>query len=264
MIKLISSEWLKIKRTSIKRITFLLPFLISGCIIGYVALHKRGDHFEVDIFETFFEVWAIFIIPIIISVFAGQIVYEEELAGSFNGFLSERFSRYRLYLGKFFIISIVCAITLILGTSVFCIGMTMFFSDTVHIEIFFIAGVLLLLLGILPLIAIHLWISFVYGIGASVGMGIIGLLAAAMIGGSELGNNIWQFIPWALPIRLVKAIGPYPEFVGGMAKPPQLISSGWATTQLLSGVISVIIYLIIMLSCGIVRFYRWEGRKHYE
>ncbi|RKW32020.1 MAG: lantibiotic immunity ABC transporter MutG family permease subunit, partial [Lachnospiraceae bacterium] len=50
----------------------------------------------------------------------------------------------------------------------------------------------------------------------------------------------------------------------GMAKPPQLISSGWATTQLLSGIISVIIYLIIMLGCGIVWFYRWEGRKHYE
>ena len=264
MIKLILSEWLKIKRTSIKRITFLLPFLISGCIIGYIAVHKRGDHFEADIFETFFEVWAIFIIPIIISVFAGQIVYEEELAGSFNGFLSERFSRYRLYLGKFFIISIVCTITLILGTSVFCIETAIFFPGTVHIEIFFIAGVLLLLVGILPLIAIHLWISFVYGIGASIGMGIIGLLMTTMIGGSELGNSIWRFVPWALPIRLVKAIGPYLEFSANMAKPPQLISSGWATTQLLSGIISVIIYLIIMLGCGIVWFYRWEGRKHYE
>lgn len=264
MIKLILSEWLKIKRTSIKRITFLLPFLISGCIIGYIALHKRSDHFEADIFETFFEVWAIFIIPIIISVFAGQIVYEEELAGSFNGFLSERFSRYRLYLGKFFIISIVCAIILILGTSVFCIGTAIFFPGAVHIEIFFIAGMLLLLVGILPLIAIHLWISFVYGIGASIGMGIIGLLTTTMIGGSELGNSIWQFVPWALPIRLVKAIGPYLEFYANMAKPPQLISSGWATTQLLSGIISVIIYLIIMLGCGIVWFYRWEGRKHYE
>lgn len=146
----------------------------------------------------------------------------------------------------------------------FCIGTAIFFPGTFHIEIFFIAGVLLLLVGILPLIAIHLWISFVYGIGASIGMGIIGLLMTTMIGGSELGNSIWQFVPWALPIRLVKAIGPYLEFSANMAKPPQLISSGWATTQLLSGIISVIIYLIIMLGCGIVWFYRWEGRKHYE
>ena len=264
MIKLILSEWLKTKRIALRWIIFLLPFLMSGCIIGYIVLHGRGDHFEADNFKTFFEVWAIFIMPIVISIFTGQIVYEEELAGSFNGFLSERFRRYRLYLGKFFIVSILSAITLILGTVIFCTGMAIFFPGTVHTEIFFIAGVLLLLLGVLPLIAIHLWISFLYGIGSSIGMGIIGLLMAAMIGGSELGNNIWQFIPWALPIRLVKAVGPYLEFSADMVKPPQLISSGWATTQILSGMISVIIYLIIILICSIVWFGSWEGRKHYE
>ena len=62
--------------------------------------------------------------------------------------------------------------------------------------------------------------------GTSIGTGIIGLLTAAIIGGTELGNNIWQFIPWALPIRLVKAIGSYLEFSADMINPPVLIASG--------------------------------------
>ena len=100
MIRLILVEWLKTKRTAIRWITFLLPILISGCIIGCTVVHGRYNYFEMNIFKTFFEALAIFIVPPGVSILTAQVVYEEELAGGFNMFLSEKFPRYKLYLSK--------------------------------------------------------------------------------------------------------------------------------------------------------------------
>ena len=264
MIRLILVEWLKTKRTAIRWITFLLPILISGCIIGYTVVHGRYNYFEMNIFKTFFEALAIFIVPPGVSILTAQVVYEEELAGGFNMFLSEKFPRYKLYLSKFCILNIILITVVFLTTAMFFIGTAVFLPEILKISAFFIIGSVLTILGTLPIIAIHLWLSFSYGMGTSIGTGIIGLLTAAIIGGTELGNNIWQFIPWALPIRLVKAIGPYLEFSADMINPPVLISSGWTVGQFLTGIISAGTYLAIAIIGGIIWFNKWEGKRYYE
>jgi len=67
-----------------------------------------------------------------------------------------------------------------------------------------------------------------------------------------------------LPIRLVKAIGPYLEFSADMINPPVLISSGWTVGQFLTGIISAGTYLAIAIIGGIIWFNKWEGKRYYE
>lgn len=46
----------------------------------------------------------------------------------------------------------------------------------------FLTAAVLVILGTLPLLALHLWISFAWGMGASVGISMGGLLMAAILG----------------------------------------------------------------------------------
>lgn len=43
------------------------------------------------------------------------------------------------------------------------------------------------------------------GLGASLGLGAVGLLLAAVVGGTSLGNGVWAFVPWAWPVRIMVA-----------------------------------------------------------
>ncbi|EAF6627313.1 MULTISPECIES: lantibiotic immunity ABC transporter MutG family permease subunit [Enterococcus] len=264
MIGLISSEWLKTKRTMVRWITFFLPVLFSGLLVGYFALRGTSSDFQMEAFQTFFEAWTIFIIPVGIGILSGYIIHEEELAGGFNGFLSAKLPRYKLYLGKFIPLSLILMTSTFLATIVFCIGMIIAFPGVLNLWLFFILAAILVVIGTLPLIAIHLWVSFAWGMGASIGVGIAGLLVAALTGGTGLGNSTWQFIPWAWPVRLAKNLSPYLEFTADMTTPPPLVSSGWAVEQFLMGITSVGICLIVVLVSGIIWFNKWEGRKYYE
>ncbi|MBC2576282.1 lantibiotic immunity ABC transporter MutG family permease subunit [Peptostreptococcus canis] len=264
MVRLISSEWMKTKRTMVRWINFFLPLLISGCIIGYVALRGMSSDFQMTTFQTFFEIWTIFVIPIGVGILAGYVVHQEELASSFNGFLSLRLPRYKLYLVKFFPLSIIIMISTFLATIVFYIGITLIFPELSNIWLFFLIAAILVIIGTLPIIAIHLWVSFAWGTGVSIGIGICGLLMAGLIGRTSLGNSIWQFIPWTVPVRLVKNLSPYLLFSANMTTPPPLVSSGWAVKQFLIGITSVGVCLFIVLLCGMIWFSKWEGRKYYE
>lgn len=98
MIKLLSSEWLRAKRTAVQWLTLCMPIIFSLCVVFYLTT-KSGSTQEFA-FEGFFTVWTVFIIPIGVGILAGFIVQEEELAGNFNGFLCVGISRVRLYSGK--------------------------------------------------------------------------------------------------------------------------------------------------------------------
>ena len=94
------------------------------------------------------------------------------------------------------------------------------------------------------------------------GMG--GLVTAAIIGKTVLGDKVWMFIPWAWPFRLAKLPGAYLGFTAGMNMPPAEISSGAVLQQLIIGTAAVLICLVACYVGGIIWFNKWEGRRHYE
>lgn len=50
-MKLLSSEWLRTKRTAIRWLTFCMPIVFASLMIGYIALRK--DVAETFIYEVF-------------------------------------------------------------------------------------------------------------------------------------------------------------------------------------------------------------------
>ncbi len=263
MMKLLSSEWLKTKRTAIRWFTFCMPAVYAALIIGYIALRGVDINTQVLVFQIFFEAWTAFVIPLDVGILSGFIVHQEELAGNFNGFLAAKVSRYKLYLGKFGLLFVTMTTSTLIATIVLCVGLNVFLGLLIDWQIF-VASAILVVIGTIPLLALHLWASFAWGMGASIGISIGGLLMAALIGATGLGDKIWQFIPWAWPVRLAMLPGVYLQFMPDMQVTPESISSGFVLNQLATGLIAVAICLAVALVGGMVWFDKWEGRKFYE
>ncbi len=263
-MKLLSSEWLKTKRTAVRWLTFCMPVVYGLLIIGYVALRGIDENTQMLVFQSFFEGWTAFIIPLGAGILSGFIVHQEELAGSFNGFLSSKVSRHSLYLGKLSILILTMTASTFIATVVLCVGLNVVFPGVLIGWPIFIAAAILVVIGTIPLLALHLWASFAWGMGASIGISIGGLLMAALVGATSLGNKIWQFIPWAGPVRLAKQAGAYLQFTPDMQVAPEIISSGFVLNQLATGLVAVAVCLVAALIGGIVWFNKWEGRKSYE
>lgn len=251
MIGVLSSEWLKTKRTAIRWITFFIPVVIALCVVFYLI--ARPEVTYKFVFEGYFTVWTAIIIPVGVSLLSGFIIHEEELAGEFNGFLNTGVSRIKLYLGKFFILIFCIAVSTFISSLIICVGMNIVIPDEVNISLFMMAS-LLAVIGTLPILAIHLWVSFSWGMGASIGISMGGILMAALIGGTSLGNKIWMFVPWAWPVKMSMFPSIYLQTFSSTSIYPR------AESQLIGALNLTGIGLVIFLIGGILWFNRWEGR----
>lgn len=261
-MKILLSEWIKTKRTPTRWLTFLVPIIFSLFVIWYISIRPMTPDIPIFLFEIFFMVWTVIIIPLGAGLISGLMIHQEELAGSFTGFLGTKLPRRDLYLGKFIMLIFLAAVSIIIGVLTLILGISFIPNMSMFWPIFIIAT-LMAIIGVIPLLAFHLWISFAWGMGASIGIGGGGLLIAA-ITATGLGDKIWYFIPWAWPVRLSMLPGAYLLYKSDMNFPPEIISSGIIIKQAINGLIPAAIFLVIMLVGGIIWFKRWEGRKVYE
>ena len=259
MLNLLLSEWLRTKRTAVRWLTFCMPVIFSLCTAAYLA--AREGSAQAFAFEGFFTIWTVFIIPAGIGVLAGFIVQEEELAGNFSGFLGTGLSRVRLYAGKFLLLFFCVAVCTFIAVLLLCAGMKAAMPAGVTVWVF-VAGATLTVIGTLPLLALHLWISFAWGMGASVGISFGGLLMAAILGLTGLGSGLCPLIPWTWPVKLGMLPGTY--FLKHTVSLPQAeITSGLIKTAS-TGLSAAAAGLIVFLIGGMIWFNIWDGRKSYE
>lgn len=259
MSKLLSSEWLRTKRTAIRWLTFCMPVFFSLCAVAYLVGRTGGT--EEFAFEGFFTLWTVFIIPLGVGILAGFVVHEEEPAGNFNGFLCFAISRTKLYLGKFLLLLFCLTACTMTAALILCIGMEIWMPAGAHIWLFMVAA-LLAIVGLLPLLAVHLGISFMCGMGASIGISMGGILMAALLGLTGPGSKVWPFVPWTWPIKLGMLPGSYFLKETVNASTSRIISETMHTAFI--GLVAVVVGLGVSLIGGIIWFNRWEGRKGYE
>lgn len=261
-IQILSAEWLKTKRTPVRWLAFLTPVAFAAVIIWYFSLKPGTPDLRPEIYETFFGFWAALVIPPGAGLLTGIMIHQEELAGDFNGFLGSKLPRACLYLAKLIMLILLSTASTLLGTLLLVAGMYYVLNIPVPGSIF-IAAAIMAELGALPLLALQLWVSLAWGMGASTGIGGGGLLIAALMI-TSLGDKIWQFVPWAWPVRLSMLPGAYLLYQSGMKVPPPIISSGYPIHETIKGIISAGVFFVVLLVGGIIWFKKWEGRKIYD
>lgn len=261
MMRILSAEWLKTKRTPIRWVVFLCPAVFSMLIIGYFSLRETSDQTQIFIFEAYFEVLTALIMPIGAGLISGFMIHQEEMAGGLNGFLGSKLPRLHLYIGKLLMLVLLTAASILSATLTLVLGLS-FIHISVLWPIFILAGILVVF-SIIPLLTFYLWISFAWGMGASIGLGGVGILIAALMA-TNLGNTVWYYVPWAWPVRFSLLPGAYLLDLTGMTLPPSMISSGYVYTEFIKGIIPAALFFVMVLTGGLIWIHKWEGRKIYE
>ncbi|MED0679099.1 lantibiotic immunity ABC transporter MutG family permease subunit [Aneurinibacillus thermoaerophilus] len=260
LLKILSSEWIKTKRTTIRLIVFVTPIIYPIFMLWYFSRYNDPSSWQIKIYGGFFEVLTVSL-PIIISLFTGLISYQEEKSGNFINLLAGPVSRAKFYFGKLFLLILSAIVDIFLATFLMLLGMRYILHvDNIHYDLF-LQGVLLSVIGSLILFSMHMLISFALGMGASIAIGGGGFLISAIIGATVVGDNIWQFIPWAWTVRLSQVpmlLMPEAKHAFGM----QL--SNLYFQELLKGIVPAIICFILVTIIGLIWFNRWEGDKSYE
>ena len=258
-MKILASEWIKTRRTPIRWIIFLTPVIFAALVIGYYSMRTISTDIQISIFEVFFGVWTIVIIPFGSGLIPGLMIQQEELAGGFNGFLGSKLPRQKLYLGKLTILILSATGSIMAAAVLLVVGLSVILKISISWPIF-IAGAIMAVIGTIPLLAIHLWISFAWGMGASIGIGGAGLLIAGLMG-TSLGDEVWWFIPWAWPLRLSMLPGAYLLYKPGM---DFFTDTNLIINQGIIGIVISSVFFAVVLLGGLLWFKRWEGRKVYE
>ena len=254
MLKALSSDWLKTKRTAYRAIAFLLPPALTLVMLWYLSVHRRTPAFQANAYALFFDLWTI-LVPLLAGLLAGILGSQEEQAGNFGGLLGTSIPRISILSGKLLLLILTTAADLFASVLLFSAGLAIFLHVSDLQIAVFLEGVLLAILGSLALYVFHLWLSFAFGLGASVSVGGAGFLIAAVCGITSAGDRIWRFLPWTWPARLSQI----PEAL--------LVRSDRSQTlwpEIGRGALPALLLFLLSAACAVVWFDRWEGRKSYE
>ena len=259
-LRLLSSEWIKTKRTAIRMMVIITPIIYSLFMVWYFSHYRTSTFWQMKIYQGFFEVMAVSL-PIIISLLTGLMSYQEEKAGNFMNILAGPVSKVQWYVGKLTLLIFIACADILLATILMLFGMK-YVLKVAHIHYqLFLQGAMLSIVGSLILFSLHLFISFAFGMGASIAVGSGGFLISALIGATSLGDHVWSYIPWAWAVRLSQfPILMMPEVKQSLGA--QLLSS--FSLSLWEGMAYALLGFIIVTIIGSVWFHRWEGNQPHE
>lgn len=257
LLRLLSSDWLKTKRTPLRWLTAAVTLGFPSLFLWYYSGSARTAALPGEIHEAFFQAVSI-LLPVGIGLLAGLLATSEENAGDFNGLLSQNAPRAMIYLSKLALL-LMLVFTILSGSILILLaGMHVVLQlQMPYLQEFMLSGILAFA-GTLALCVLHLFLSLAWGLGASLAAGGAGLLIAAIIGTTSIGDAIWQAVPWSWPARLAQI----PVSLKPGARPLEGIAR--MSEEMLKGLFPACAVFLLVAACSILWFCRWEGRKSYE
>lgn len=240
----IKADFIKLKRTSIIYIHILIPIIGAPLFLLYYSVSSWGTDTKL---AAYYQTMAI-IFPLLIGIITGIIAEQEEQAGGFQNMFIIFKRKATSYCSKLLVLLLLSIFSIIIAIFTFA---SVFKNYT--LEFYTRLGVALFL-GNIFLYILHLFISFRFGKGASIGLGIAGVLIAALME-TGLGDGIWHITPWAWGIRFC-------DFL--MLIELNQLSLYDIFLIIRKGILILIISIFIGLALSIFWFNRWEGRKSYD
>ncbi|WP_411348738.1 lantibiotic immunity ABC transporter MutG family permease subunit [Paenibacillus sp. WLX2291] len=247
------ADWYKVKRTPFVWMHVGLPLIWT---IVYVLYMQGRTYTMVNVYTGYMEVLGA-MLPLLSGIICGMVAMQEEQAGHFQNVLTRTRIKETGYASKLLLVWGCGSLSIILSVLLLGCGISLSLDIGQVPYATFLLGAVYLLLTSAILYVIQLWVSFTFGIGASILLGGSGtLIAAIMITG--LGDHIWHYIPWAWGVRMTDSIAllhmdTLTEAVQSYLK--QDMATGW---------LWVIAVSIVTLLGSLLWFRHWEGSRTYE
>lgn len=246
LIRLVKSDFLKLKNTWFYTMHIVLPIVGLSMFLAYYCVSPWESHAKV---LTYVQTLAL-AFPIIISIVSAIVVEQERKAGNFNMMLTCASYKFKALFSKAIVLLSSCLFSIIIAIGGFAVGFKYICNQTpVGID-FYINIIALVFVSQIFMYLLHLLISFVWGSGATLGIGVFESLCSGLLI-TSLGNGIWQWIPSAWAIKLSKIymliyIDKSHSLLVGSSK---------------AGIINMVVFTVLLAGLMIVWFGRFEGSK---
>ena len=200
LTRILQSEWLKLKRTSLRWVVFAFFIAYSILMVWFSGNLFQYNNIIFEMYQAFFALCGI-LIPICLSIYIGMINLLEKNAGNFRNVIGSPFGKIKIFICKNILVNIVFSLSIVLSTTLFLSGINIFYNLTLPINLFLI-GMVCICFSCISLSAVYITISFCCSIGTVVAIGIFSSLTAAIFLVAPIGNVIWWIIPFTNPAIL--------------------------------------------------------------
>lgn len=241
----LKSDAYKILHMPFWLIHLIIPLVGSGIFLAYYLISPWN---EIEKFSAFIEALSA-VFPVLIGIITAASTEVEQKAGNFQAILMTSGAKVTPHISKVILLVLSGAFSSVLALATFGIGFMQMGHQTFSFVSYIITA-LLLLLSVVPLYLLQYIVSFCFGKGYSIGLGLIGsLLSALFLTG--LGDGIWFVIPWGIEARLAEYL-----LVSRLENVPFLQYDG-----IMLSILVLVVIILILLFFFVLIFGTWEGRK---
>lgn len=245
IIRCVRAEFQKLRHTAILRVHVGIPLAGALVFLLYYATASWDPAAEVS---GFLEVVSM-LLPLAAGIVCGVVADQEDGAGRFQSILAYPASRIIPWIAK--VVALVLLAVAALGIAVGVFGAVF----RVAPSWLYLAAFGCLAGGSIVLYVLHLAVGFRFGRGASIGLGIVETLTAALAL-TGLGDGLWYFLPCAWPGRLCDMLVMawiYPD------------TAQTVLTSQAGLICSVCLPLAgVLLIAALVWIVRWDGARAHE
>lgn len=213
LIRVLSAELLKLKRTNAARMVVLVPFALVALLTFLFSQaptmlgRQREDHWLSLTRLTFF-LWVLLILPLYIALQTALVAALEHAENHWKVLLARPLARWNVYVGKLLIVAgflVTSSVLLVLG--VFLSGTILrplqpdLELGAIPYSVIWLKGLEITVLSFLPLTIQH-WIAIrCRSFTVSVGIGIIAMITGYIVAILASRNVVvyTRYFPWTLP-----------------------------------------------------------------
>lgn len=201
LVRLIKADFYKIRHTAMVWVHIIVPIFISLVFVAYYA-YSSGRIGSASKFNLYTQVLSIGF-PMIIGIVCAMTADYESDAGNFQALLMSK-NKLLSFVSKVCMLLIMAFFSLTVAIGVFALGLELLTHENIFSFYIYVKVILILLLSQVFLYILHLLLSFRYGSGASIGLGITeSLVSALMLTG--LGDVIGKWLPCSFGARIIQS-----------------------------------------------------------
>jgi ABC-2 type transport system permease protein len=241
----LKSDLYKFFRTPLWLIHLVIPVIGIVLFIWYYSFSQWDEMNKLSGYIQTLSVTFTVLIGIITSVLAET----EQKAGEFQSLLVTANSKCVSHISKLILLVLFGFASSLLALAGFGVCFLRMGYTTFHL-LFYVKTAVLLLMSVLPLYLLQYVVSFLFGKGFSIGLGIVGgLISALLLTG--LGDGIWWYLPWGIAARFSESL-----LMSSLSNIDFLQYNG-----IIQSMTFILLFTLAFIALLLLRFNKWEGRK---
>lgn len=195
--RLMKADFMKMKRTPFYWIHIVVPIIGVIMFLAYYSFASYNAIFKMNLYlDTL-----VMAFPILIGIVCSMVVQQEAVAGKFKEMLGTKYGKNKCLLSKILMLLCTGFLSLVLAIGTFYVGFQYLLKQNSLQFSFYVYIMLIIFWCEIFIYLFHLWLSFNFGSGASIGMGLFETLISALFI-TGLGEGIWQWIPFGWGIKI--------------------------------------------------------------